>query len=382
MQLLSEEYKRKMLEDKSFAKSKEESKKHKPSPEELPFQREARNDVVVSDLLNISSPRFEDGSGFQLLDKSHSAQNLTDSLPSAAPEDFLNLAPPKEPDVQDGDANANSEIRVVDYNGSGGEVAERRVSGDEEELVEESSRLTVIHEDRSSAVSGRSSRNSRRHADGGKESLRKEGSHASAKNLAEEGKVFIRKYRAKAKSFREKCAQDKSEASLKSMDKEETKEKPHEVNTAEEQKLRNNLTDGSKTINIPSRGTGECSTMFTMDQVGKGSSKKQIKKLDPAFFAHMARDCKDTEKLSLSTAGVLFAGDYSSGYITDKGSMFQSFSTYKPTLPTGFSSNIKQVTGNSSNTMKRLEDSNECSGILRLRKRELTVPNKLAETGN
>eukprot|EP00826_Nyctotherus_ovalis_P057435 TRINITY_DN7849_c0_g1_i16.p1 TRINITY_DN7849_c0_g1~~TRINITY_DN7849_c0_g1_i16.p1 ORF type:complete len:380 (+),score=116.72 TRINITY_DN7849_c0_g1_i16:1090-2229(+) len=379
MQLLSEEYKRKMLEDKSFAKSKEEGKK--PKPEDLPFQRETRNDVAVSDLLNISSPRFDDGnSAFQLADKSHSVQDFTnDSLPFSATEgNLLDFH-------QNGEANEGSKINVVDYNGSGRDVVDgHSLSVDNEELVEESSKLTVIHEDKSSAVSGRSSRNSRRQLDGGREqSLRKEGSHASAKNFVEEGKVFIRKYRTKAKSFKEKCAQEKSEASLKSIrDKEESKEKPNEANATEEQKLHNNLTDGSKTINIPSRGTGECSTMFTMDQVGKGSSKKQIKKLDPAFFAQMARDCKDTEKLSLSTAGVLFAGDYSSGYITDKGSMFQSFSTYKPTFPTGFSSNIKQVTGNSSNTMKRLEDSNECSGILRLRKKEVTVPNKLAETEN
>jgi len=291
----------------------------------------------------------------------------------------------------------SKKINVIDYNGSGKDiVSNHTLSMDNEELVSEnveefkdqSNKLTMIHEDRVNGgmLSGNSSRNSKKilaldSSKGEHNNSKKEDSQSSIKNAVEEGKVFIKKYRARAKSYRDKCVQEKNsevESNNKSKDKEgkknETKNK--------EQKQHNNLTNGSKTINIPTRGTEECSTMFTMDQGVKGSSKKQIRKLNPIFLSQMARDCKDLEKLSLSTAGVLFTGDYSSSYITDKGQMFQSFSTYKPTFPTGFSSNIKQVTGNSSSTMKRLEDSNECSGILKLKRRELTVLNKLAETGN
>ena len=136
--------------------------------------------------------------------------------------------------------------------------------------------------------------------------------------------------------------------------------------------------NGMKTINTLTRGyqaTGECSTSFTIEPARHQKRLQPTHKLDQAFLGLNASASKGTENLTLSSAGVLFAAGPLSGYINlpTKGTMYQSFNTNKPTLPSGLCSNTKQVTdGSSSITIKKFsEDSADCSGILKIRKKNI-----------
>ena len=400
LQLLSEEYKNKQLKKELTSKRKE----GKPEPSELPCQKK-EGDVKLDDLLNISSPMF-DNSQINLENNQQSINNelhhITNeeiicnesSLPFSM-SDESNIFDKSKTNIKDD----SKEINVVDYNASGKDViTDHHLSADNEELIPEKSdaiesrqnndKLTIIQEDMvsysnsmASAHSGKFSKKSNNviienqlniedNKINNEENPRKNKSYCLDNDQKDDNKVFIRNYIRRAKSYREK---DNQEVELEATDK-EVKEQERQVNTIEEQKLHSsnkNLTNGSKTINMLPRGTGECSTMYTIDK--KGSLKKQIHKLDPSFLSQMA---KGTDNLSLSTAGVLFGAGPLGGYITDKGSMFQSFNTYKQGFQSGLSGNIKQVTGNSSITIKRFEDSNECSGVLKIKKREMLTANK------
>ncbi len=139
--------------------------------------------------------------------------------------------------------------------------------------------------------------------------------------------------------------------------------------------------NGMRTINTLTKGyqaTGECSTSFTGEPLrpvaGKRVQGPVCGKLDQAFLAQMVEECKGTDNLTLSSAGVLFGAAPLSGYVNlpTRGTMFQSFSANKPTLPLGLcTNNAKQGTGGSTSiTIKRLgEDSADCSGLFRIRKK-------------
>lgn len=132
-------------------------------------------------------------------------------------------------------------------------------------------------------------------------------------------------------------------------------------------------TKGLRTINTLSKGyqaTGDCSTSFTAETAGRAGKKQAgVYRLDQAFLAQMAEECRGTDNLTLSSAGLLFGAGPLSGYINlpTKGIMFQSFSTNnRPTLPSALalgSSNTGGKQGTGSTTIKRTGEEGESAGV-------------------
>jgi len=218
-------------------------------------------------------------------------------------------------------------------------------------------------------------------------------SFCSARDKQNNQKRFIRRLRNRPKSSREKCydqnmilsenSNTKPNISLDTSEKlkEEIKDQVKEVKHNNDRMGlgSNNMSiNGIPSINSLKKGTAECSTTYTAENA-KSLFKKPLQKLDQAFLAKMAGDSKGTDHLASSTAGVLFGAGPLSGYIglqtnTGKGTMFQSFSTNKPTLPGGFSGNLKNGGGNNSSsiTIKKLDDSSsEYSGLVKIKKKNI-----------
>jgi len=138
-----------------------------------------------------------------------------------------------------------------------------------------------------------------------------------------------------------------------------------------------------QTLTHGSQVTGEYSTNFTNDPsrllhkfrnalaLRKTKPDPQSIKIDPAFLAQMAEECRGTDNLNSLTAGVLFGAGLLSEYINlpSKGTMFQSFGKNRP----GISMNDKHTPGASSSiTIKKLsEDSAETSEITKVKKKSV-----------
>ena len=198
---------------------------------------------------------------------------------------------------------------------------------------------------------------------------------------------FVRKFRrGRAKSSRDsKCNQSEiiTEDSSKQEPKLDTSEKLREIRgkIKEVQQYTGNGRDkqnfhssnsmsmgGMKTISTLPKGTGECSTTYTIATHNKSFTKRPMQ----TFISGESKGTADN--LGLSTEGASFGAGPLSGYTgTNKGTMFQSFNTNKPTLPAGLSGNIiKQGTGNSASIIiKKLDESTEYSGILKIRKKNI-----------
>ncbi len=150
----------------------------------------------------------------------------------------------------------------------------------------------------------------------------------------------------------------------------------------------------TKSIPTMTRGLEEGSTNYTTQNA------KQVRKLrsghflprskmeplstrlTPAFLAQLAEECKGTDNMTLSSAGVLFGAGPLGEYT--KGSMAQSFFASKPTLPTSelgayntnTSMNIKNKTPSSSITIRKLVmRGEECGseGLLKISKRRIVA---------
>ena len=128
---------------------------------------------------------------------------------------------------------------------------------------------------------------------------------------------------------------------------------------------------GFKTLTHVSQVTGECSTGYTVEPARLGNKYRGViamrrtkpdplsMRLNPAFLAQLAEECRGTDNFTLSSAGILFGAGLLSEYINfpGRGTMFQSFCTNRPTLRSGLGSNGKKLKGASSLiTAKKLNE--------------------------
>jgi len=141
---------------------------------------------------------------------------------------------------------------------------------------------------------------------------------------------------------------------------EEIKDESKHNNEIKEQHYNEPLLNAMKQSNTLSKGTGECSTSYTIDQFGKVLTKVTIaKSKKEGLTSQIANESKGSDNLALSAAGGSLNNPLSAytGIPTSKGTMFQSFSTNKAAFSSGLSGNIKEIS--SSINIKKLEDSNE-----------------------